>query len=63
MPASTKQTKPPVRSVQIAIPTDLIATIDQIAAHEMLTRSAWMRRVINNAVRYTRWEAELHKPR
>ena len=58
MPAVTK---PVTKPVQIDMPTDLVATIDRIAAEELLTRTAWMRRVINNAVRYSRWESDLNK--
>jgi metal-responsive CopG/Arc/MetJ family transcriptional regulator len=58
MPAAAK---PAVRPVQIAMPTDLITTIDRIAAYEMISRSAWLRRTINNAVRYTRWHESLNK--
>ena len=59
--AVRKPAKQLVRPVQIDMPTDLVDAIDQIAAHEMLSRSAWMRRVINNAVRYARWHASLNK--
>jgi metal-responsive CopG/Arc/MetJ family transcriptional regulator len=61
MPALTKSTKQPVRPVQIDMPIDFIATIDRIAAEELLSRSAWMRRVLNNAVRAAQWRAELNK--
>jgi metal-responsive CopG/Arc/MetJ family transcriptional regulator len=63
MPASTKPTKPPVRSIQVALPADFIATIDRIASRDLQSRSAWMRRVLNNAVRAEHWRAELNKPR
>jgi hypothetical protein len=56
-------TKQPVRSIQTDVPADLVVAIDQIAAHEMLSRSAWMRRVINNAVKFARWNASLNKQR
>jgi hypothetical protein len=56
-------TKPASRPVQIEMPTALIATIDRIAAEELLSRTAWMRRVLNNAVRAARWQAEMTKQR
>ena len=56
-------TKPATRPIQIEMPTDLIVIIDRIAAEEMLSRTAWMRRVLNSAVRYARWQAELNKQR
>jgi metal-responsive CopG/Arc/MetJ family transcriptional regulator len=49
-------TKSAKRPVQFELPADLIATIDRIAGEQLLSRSAWMRRVINNAVKYQRWE-------
>jgi hypothetical protein len=55
--------KQPVRPIQIGLPADFVAIIDRIAAEQMLSRAAWMRRVLNNAVRYSRWDAELNKQR
>ena len=55
--------KPATKPVQIEMPTSLIATIDRIAAEELLSRTAWMRRVLNNAVRAAQWRSEMTKQR
>ena len=39
------------RPVQIDLSTDLIAGIEVLAAEVTLTRTAWMRRILNGAVR------------
>jgi hypothetical protein len=39
------------RPVQIDLSTDLIAEIEVLAAEETLTRTAWMRRILNGAVK------------
>ena len=61
MPAPTRPAKPPVRPVRITLPADCIATIDQIAANEMISRVSWIKRSIGNAVRFARWQASLNK--
>jgi hypothetical protein len=42
------------RPVQIDLSTDLIAEIERCAAEETLTRTAWMRRTLNGAVKAQR---------
>jgi hypothetical protein len=42
------------RPVQIDMSTELIAEIERCAAEEMLTRTAWMRRTLNSAVKAQR---------
>jgi hypothetical protein len=42
------------RPVQIDMSTELIAEIERCAAEEMLTRTAWMRRTLNGAVKAQR---------
>jgi hypothetical protein len=42
------------RPVQIDLSTDLIAEIERLAAEETLTRTAWMRRTLNRAVKAAR---------
>jgi metal-responsive CopG/Arc/MetJ family transcriptional regulator len=53
--------------IQLELPTDMVATIDRIAGEQLLSRSSWLRRTINNTVKYARWESSLNadvdKPR
>jgi len=58
MPTTTS--KSDKRSVQVTMPADLIVTIDQIAANQLLSRSAWMRRTICKAAETERWLATLN---
>jgi metal-responsive CopG/Arc/MetJ family transcriptional regulator len=61
MPTTTS--KSDKRSVQVTMPADLIVTIDQIAADQLLSRSAWVRRTICKAAQSERWLASLDKSR
>jgi metal-responsive CopG/Arc/MetJ family transcriptional regulator len=40
-----------MRVIQIDMPPELVAKIDQAAAEETLCRTAWMRRTLNEAVK------------
>jgi len=53
--------KPATKQIQADVPADLVDTIDKIATREMISRAAWIRRTVNNAVKYARWHASLNK--
>jgi metal-responsive CopG/Arc/MetJ family transcriptional regulator len=53
--------KPAQRLVRITLPADFVREIDKIAEVEMLSRTAWMRRVLNSAVKFSRWHASVSK--
>jgi metal-responsive CopG/Arc/MetJ family transcriptional regulator len=61
MPTPTKPTKQSTQSVRISLPTDMVAAINVIAEQELLSRTVWIRRTINSAVKYSRWNLELKK--
>jgi hypothetical protein len=50
----TTDQKRPVRPVQIDLPIDFIAEIDRLAAEEMVSRAAWVRRLLHGAVKAAR---------
>jgi metal-responsive CopG/Arc/MetJ family transcriptional regulator len=52
--STTADQKRPVRPVQIDLPVDFIVEIDRLAAEEMVSRSAWVRRLLRDAVRAAR---------
>ena len=61
MPTPAKPAKQPARSVRISLPAEMLADIDKISEAELLSRPVWIRRTLNNAVRFQRWQSSLNK--